>query len=54
MNMYIELKEIMSRIVVKEFWGFVVVISFVISEWLRHVILAKDTNNSYGVFAGQI
>jgi len=39
----------MLRIVVNEFWGFVVVISFVISEWLRHVILAKDTENSYRV-----
>jgi hypothetical protein len=34
---------------VNEFWGFVVVISFVISEWLRHVILAKHTENSYRV-----
>jgi len=39
----------MSCIVVNEFWGFVVVISFVISVWLRHVILAKDTENSYRV-----
>jgi len=37
----------MLRTVVNEFWGFVVVISFVI--WLRHVILAKDTENSYRV-----
>ena len=48
--MFIELKKnYMSHIVVNEFWGFVVVISFVISEWLRHVILAKDTENSYRV-----
>jgi hypothetical protein len=32
-----------------DFWGFVVVILFVISKWLRHVILAKDTENSYRV-----